>query len=287
MKYVQTKTIGGTAVSSILGLNPWSGPWDAWDRIVNGTTIEPNEAMERGTRLEGPIAEIAQGVLGIDLVEPAETTTIIDDVFSASADRFGYVDGKRQAIIEIKTASSYATIDPVPNHYWLQVQHYLWAFNLDRGVLVALQAFPEVFRMLDTADDVDFALTRKAAKLITHEIERDPRYGEHTIPKLRDWFTRHIVNGEAPDVDGSKACRVGLFGLHEERTAESEAEPELDALLTLRQAAKNTEAKQKEQRDIIENQIRAKMAHRRKVSGSEYSCTLSRNNRLTFKEVAN
>jgi len=285
MKYQQTKTIGGTAVSQILGLNPWSGPWDAWDRILNGTQIEPNEAMERGTRLEGPIAEIAQGVLGFDLVEPAETTTIIDDVFSASVDRFGYIDGKRRAIIEIKTASKYATIDPVPNHYWLQVQHYLWAFNLDRGVLVALQAYPEVFRMLDTADDVDFALQRNAAQLIVHEIERDPRYGELTIPKLRNWFERHIVGGEIPDIDGSKACRVGLFGLHEERTAEGEAEPELASLLLARQEIRATEARQKEERELVENQIRAQMANRRKVTADGLTCTLSKNNRLTFKEA--
>ncbi len=285
MKYQQTKTIGGTAVSQILGLNPWSGPWDAWDRILNGTQIEPNEAMERGTRLEGPIAEIAQGVLGFDLVEPAETTTIIDDVFSASVDRFGYIDGKRRAIIEIKTASKYATIDPVPNHYWLQVQHYLWAFNLDRGVLVALQAYPEVFRMLDTADDVDFALQRNAAQLIVHEIERDPNYGELTIPKLRNWFERHIVGGEIPDIDGSKACRVGLFGLHEERTAEGEAEPELASLLLARQEIRATEARQKEERELVENQIRAQMASRRKVTADGLTCTLSKNNRLTFKEA--
>lgn len=285
MKYQQTKTIGGTAVSQILGLNPWSGPWDAWDRILNGTQIEPNEAMERGTRLEGPIAEVAGEVLGLDLVEPVETTTIIDDVFSASVDRFGYDGGKRCAIIEIKTASKYATLEPVPNHYWLQVQHYLWAFNLDRGVLVALQAYPEVFRMLDTVEDVRFALERNAAELIVHEIERDPKYGALTIPKLRDWFERHINGGETPTIDGSKACRDGLFGLHDDRTEESEAEPELASLLLARQELRAEEARQKEERELVENHIREQMAHRRKVTIDGLACTLSKNNRLTFKEA--
>ena len=284
MAYRQTKTIGGTAVSAILGLNPWAGPWDAWQRILHNVQPETNEAMERGARLEGPIAEVWGGRAGLTLVEPLQGTVIIDDTFSATADRIAFQDGKAQAIIEIKTASKYATIDPVPNHYWLQVQHYLWAYKMDRGILVALQAFPEVFRMLDTADDVAFALSRKAAQLVVHEIERDPNYETHTIPRLRAWFERHILGGEVPDVDGSKACRDGLFSLHEERTEQGEADDELDALINLRMAVRDAEAKQKTQRDLIENQIRDKMAHRRKIVGTDVSCTLSKNNRLTFKE---
>ena len=55
--------------------------------------------------------------------------------------------------------------------------------------------------------------------------------------------------------------------------------------LLARQELRATEARQKEEREIVENQIRAQMAHRRKVTADGLTCTLSKNNRLTFKAV--
>tara|TARA_B100001175_G_C19505406_1_gene640587 strand:+ start:290 stop:1147 length:858 start_codon:yes stop_codon:yes gene_type:complete len=284
MAYKQTKTIGGTAVSAILGVNKWATPWDAWRRILHGVQAETNEAMERGLRLEGPIAEVWAMARGQVLVEPSGTR-IVDGVFSATADREVYEGGKLTALVEIKTAGTYGVLDPLPLHYQLQVQHYLWAYDVDVAHLVGLKTADECYRMLDTYGDVDFALRRGAAKLVHHEIQRDPEYAETVIPFLRDWFERHIVNEEPPAVDGSDGCRHGLFDLYRDRMKESVAEPDLDELLLQRQQVRTAEAEHKSRRDLVENKIRAKMADRRKVRGSGVSCTLSKNNRLTFKEI--
>ena len=276
MAYKQTRTIGGTAVSAILGVNPWAGPWDAWQRIVMNTTIPENEAMARGTRLEDPIAQVLGDRLSMTLVEPLEGTIIIDDTFSATADRLGYVDGKLAALIEIKTAGTYGKIDPLPEHYRLQVQHYLWAFGLERGILAGLKTTNETFRMLDTADDVAFALNRGAADLVIHEIPRDPLYSTEVIPVLRDWFERHVLNETPPPADGSDACRVGLSRYYAERDGEMVATDEIVRLIAARDEAKQKEAEAKANKQHFENQLRAALGNHKRAVGGGYSVTLAR-----------
>lgn len=276
MSYKQTKTIGGTAVSAILGVNPWSGPWDAWDRIVNGHQIATTEAMRRGVRLEAAVADIAADRLGLTLIEPLEGTIIIDDTFSATPDRIGFRNGQREALIEIKTAGTYGKVDPLPEHYRLQVQHYLWALDLDVGYLVALKTTDETFRILDTTEDVAFALQRGAAELVTHRIDKDPAYAREVIPILRDWFERHVLNETPPPADGSDACRVGLAKFYSERDGEMQADEEVLRLIAARDEAKQQEQEAKNNRQHFENQLRAALGNFKRAKGGGYSVTLSR-----------
>jgi predicted phage-related endonuclease len=276
MAYKQTKTIGGTAVSAIVGCNPYAGPWDAWQRILFKTTVPENEAMARGTRLEGPIADVLGPRIGMTLVEPLEGTIIIDDTFSATADRLGYVDGKLQALIEIKTAGTYGKLNPLPEHYRLQVQHYLWAFGLDSGILAGLKTTNETFRMLDNADDVAFALSRGAADLIIHEIPKDPHYEEKIVPYLRRWFNDHIVNEVPPDPDGTDGCRIGLARYYSERDGEMELTKDLERWIQARDHAKQAEADAKANKQHWDNHIRATMGNFKRAVNESYIITMSR-----------
>lgn len=279
MAYKQTKTIGGTAVSAILGVNPWSGPWDAWDRIVNNVQLPVNEAMARGTRLEGPIATVAESRLGLQLVEPIEGTIIIDDTFSATADRLGYSGGSLSALVEIKTAGTYGKLNPLPEHYRLQVQHYLWAYGLDVGVLVGLKTTNETYRILDTADDVAFAIRRGAAELVIHDIEKDPTYAERTIPILRAWFKRHVLGNTPPPADGSAACKDGLTRYFAERdgaVTDADTLTTLDSLVEKRALAKAAEEQAKAERQLIDNQIRAALGNSKRADGNGWRVSLSR-----------
>lgn len=276
MAYKQTRTIGGTAVSAILGVNPYSSPWDAWQRIVMKTEIPENEAMARGTRLEDPIAQVLGARLGMTLVEPLEGTIIIDDTFSATADRLGYVDGKLKALIEIKTSGTYGKLNPLPEHYRLQVQHYLWAFGLEQGILAGLKTTNETFRMLDTADDVAFALSRGAADLIIHEIPRDPLYEREVIPVLRKWFNDYVKNETPPPADDSDGCRIGLSRYYSERDGEMEMTEQIEQWIEARDFAKKAEEEAKKNKQHWDNQIRAALGNYKRAVGGSYSVTLSR-----------
>lgn len=276
MAYKQTKTIGGTAVSAILNVNPWAGPWDAWQRILYNVQAEESEAMRRGTRLEGPIADVLGPRLGMVLVEPLEGTITIDDTFSATADRLGYVNGKLEALIEIKTAGTYGKIDPMPEHYRLQLQHYLWAFGINVGYLAGLKTTNETFRILDTAEDVAFAISRGAAELVIHKIERDPLYESEVIPMLRDWFERHVVGGLPPAADGSDACKAGLARYYSERDGEMKINEEIKALIVERERAREREAEAKEHKASFDNRIRAALGNHKRAYGDGFSVNLSR-----------
>ena len=276
MTYIQTKTIGGTAVSQILGRNKWGGPWDAWERITGRHTVKVNDAMRRGIRLEGPVAEVAEERLGLTLVEPATGTKIVDDVFSCTVDRFAYKEGKLCGIVEIKTAGTFSELDPLPEHYALQLQHYLWGFDLPCGWLVGLKADDGVLEMLDDAEDVRRALDRGVAELVVHEVQRDPYYGSEVIPKLRVWFNSYVLPDVPPPADGSDGCRDGLARYFTSKGEMMEMTDEISELLRnradLKQAEKDVILKRKE----VENTIRQLVGHHRGVKGDGMSFTVSK-----------
>ena len=263
--YIQTKTIGGTKASAILGVNKYQTAFGAWTQILHGSTVPDNEAMSRGRRLEGPIAEVAGARLGLTLIEPPELTKIFDGVFSASVDRFGFIDGELSSIVEIKTASSRVDFREVPKHYDIQVQHYMHLYNLDEAHLVALQADDSVFRLLSDADDVAHAINRDAARLHVFRIERDPAYASEAIPFLRAWFEKHIVGEVPPDADGSDECRLYYTEAAGERVGELEGSDDLFDLALERRAL--SEAKSEIEKKLKENKnkILAKSGEARRV----------------------
>ena len=276
MAYVQTRTIGGTAVSQILGRNKWGGPWDAWRRITGRFKVPENAAMRRGTRLEGPVAEVAEDALGMTLIEPATGTKIIDDVFSGTVDRFAYDGEDLAGIVEIKTAGTFSELTPVPEHYALQLQHYLWCFNLRCGWLVGLKAEDDVLELLDDADDVRRALDRGVAELVIHKVTRDPFYADMIIPRLRDWFKSYVETDTPPPADGSDGCRDGLCEFYTGTADVMEMTDEAEVLITKRMTLKEAEKNIIQERKSVENQLRQLIGEHRAVKGRGLSFTVSK-----------
>lgn len=276
MAYVQTRTIGGTAVSQILGRNKWGGPWDAWRKITGRFTVPVNAAMRRGTRLEDPVAEVAEEALGMTLIEPATGTRIVDDVFSCTVDRFAYDGEDLAGIVEIKTAGTRSELTPVPEHYALQLQHYLWGFNLSCGWLVGLKAEDDVLEMLDDAEDVRKALDRGVAELVIHKVTRDPFYADRIIPRLRDWFKSYVETDTPPPADGSDGCRQGLGQFYTGTADVMEMTDEAEALLLKRRELKQAEKEVTAERKSIENQLRQMIGEHRGVKGRGLGFSVSR-----------
>ncbi len=277
MAWTYTKTIGGTDVAAILGVHPWKSELQAWEGIREHVQIPVNEAMARGTRLEAPVAEIARDILGMTLVEPPEGTITLDDVFSATPDRVAYDSetGQKLAIVEIKTAGSYGTLDPLPRHYELQCQHYMWACGVDVAYLVGIKTTDEVYRLLETADDIRRAIGKKAVEVHVHKIFADPSYASKTVPRLRQWFEKHIVNDEMPSVS-SRAADAGVIDRAcNGRQGEEPMSPRLRQLIDHYNDAKQRESKAKEEKQYHLNEIRQEMGTLKKSIGDDYAVSFS------------
>ena len=136
--------------AAVLGVNPWTTPYQLW-LIKTGRHVQPvNVAMQRGTDLE-PAARLAYETTTGNIMQPL---VLQDGAYSASLDGMT-LDGK--LIVEIKCPMrgrqselwQRVAAGEVPQHYALQIQHqlmvsgaelaHLWVFDGHDGILCTVQ----------------------------------------------------------------------------------------------------------------------------------------------------
>lgn len=127
------KGIGGSDVATILGLNPYKTPFTLW--LEKTGQIQPakveNEYVEWGNLLEPVILEKFKKETGFKVFRNNFVLQHDDYDFMIANIDGEVIDpafGGKRGVLEIKTANERMKndwIDGVPNHYMLQVQHYL------------------------------------------------------------------------------------------------------------------------------------------------------------------
>ena len=166
------KKITGHRIGAIFGMSEFSTPFKVACEIAGlypgdksnkyieaGNAIEP--ILRKWTRVH--IAEIAPslgltGKMGVEEPAPAERCGYdhfhTEKVFGGMVDGYITCDGKRSAILEIKTASDRSKWDDgkggytkVPESYMMQASLYAQLSNLDRIVFVVGFLEEEDYRM--------------------------------------------------------------------------------------------------------------------------------------------
>jgi putative phage-type endonuclease len=139
------KGIGGSDVSVILGLNPYKTAFTLW--LEKTGQIEPaavdNEYVEWGNILEPVIRDKFRRATGFKVYQ--NNFVLQHDVHDFM---IANIDGEvidpefgTRGVLEIKTASERAKndwIDGPPNHYMLQIQHYLAVLNYSYAYVAVL-----------------------------------------------------------------------------------------------------------------------------------------------------
>jgi len=120
--------IGGSDSAAVLGLNPHKSPVDVWlDKTGQRNDDLDNEAMHWGRLLENPIRQHYAATTGRNVAVPADILRS-KTVPHILANVDGLTDDGR--VLEVKTARTdkdwgEAGTDQIPQHYLLQVQHYM------------------------------------------------------------------------------------------------------------------------------------------------------------------
>ncbi len=159
LKY-RRQGIGGSDVSSILGINKWVSCIELWLDKTNQKhrSTETNEAMEWGTILEPVIRNHFSVVTGKPVKEVKAILQhpkyhfMLADVDGITSD-----DNGNSAILEIKTASEYKRdewADGTPAYYVSQCQHYLCVTGLSKAY-VAVLIGGNTFRIFEVDSDTD------------------------------------------------------------------------------------------------------------------------------------
>jgi putative phage-type endonuclease len=127
------KGVGGSDVATILGLNPYKSTFTLW--LEKTGQIEPpevnNEYVEWGNLLEPVIREKFKKETGFKVFQNNFVLQHDTHEFMIANIDGEVIDpafGGERGILEIKTASEHMKKDwqeGPPNHYMLQVQHYL------------------------------------------------------------------------------------------------------------------------------------------------------------------
>ena len=180
--------LGASDAAAILGVSRWRSALDVFNEKVGITKPGPKEEhQEWGLLLEDAIAARYQSETGRRVRKVGTARSAEHPILYSHPDRL--VVGER-GLVEIKVSES--KWDEIPIYYKTQAIQQLITTGrewVDFAVLVRGQRFlkPIPRYMRDRAIEPDF------------------------IAELEEWWARHIVAGEPPDMDGAEGGRRYLL----------------------------------------------------------------------------
>ena len=159
--------------SAVMGISPWSTPYQLWLEKTGRASAKVTQAMQRGTELEPSARAAYEEQTGL-VMQPL---VIEDGAYSASLDGMTLAG---DLVLEIKCPMRGTRSDlwqdvsqgQVPEHYRVQVQHqlmvsgsekaHLWVFDGDKGILTEV-----------TRDEALMARIRDAWEAFQPFLDRD------------------------------------------------------------------------------------------------------------------
>lgn len=211
--------LGASEVAAIMGASPYAGPWDVWAAHTQGGEVPDDEGApeERGVSLADPrvrgsvlepmvllahqtVTGLRTRPLGDHLGHPgtlavtqhptcahlrASLDGVVEDggelgLMEAKTSRYPWQWGPDGAVIE-----GLPEDPPIPPHILVQVHAQLEVSRLpwaDVGVITG-------------------GLTYRHYRVMAH-----PETGCRIVRLVTEWWTRHIIGGQTPDLDDSAAC---------------------------------------------------------------------------------
>lgn len=275
--------IGCSDIAAILGVSPWSTPWDVYQRVKHGAYTDSDDSVKaRGRRMEALVIEDVKRAVGLN-ANAAIVTTLAHRVhpwFVGTPDAlFGPfsrgADDANEYGIEAKTAHDRSawgepcTIDAwsdehvgrVPAYYALQVYGYLEITGAAEWHLGC--AF------------TDWTEGLLPARVYT--FKRDPVIQAQIMARLVEWYERYIIGNEEPPIDGSDACRDALTA----KFPGSPDKPRRDAtddeaaLLAEYRRLSNTIDEAETAKGVVGNQIRALIGDGYGLDSPNHKATLT------------
>lgn len=303
----RTKKVTGTRFATILGLNPWSTPFEMWCAITK-TYEKPFEDTIytiAGKTIEPKQAEYMKKSYGMDLITP--TDRYGQDYFNETWGDFfpenpyfgGMWDylgvdenGTVDTVLEMKTTKRIEDWqNDAPEYYALQAALYAYLLGVDNVIMVA-----SFLEEKDYEDPSKFVPNIK--NTITVEFKVSERYPdfERMVAEVKSWWGEYVTGGISPVYDEKKDAEI-LVAL---RTHNLTPDTDIDALIkeaeglkkevdTTAAAIADKEKRLKEISDIIKEYAMTQFRDGDKkveIKGSTYTWTVSRSETTTIDKKA-
>ena len=214
------KKITATRLATILGLNPWSTPFEVWCEItrtyqkpfedtiytIAGKTIEPKQIAYMRKAYGMNNLRTPTDIYGADYFKKTWGDFFGDiPIFGGMWDSL-LVDRKEhpEAVLEFKTTKrSEDWVKDIPEYYAIQAALYAYLLGIDDVIMVA-----------SFLEEGDYAHPEQyvpsAANTITVEFKVSERYPDFDlmIEKAKKWWNDHVVTGISPAFDEKKDAEI-------------------------------------------------------------------------------
>ena len=303
----RTKKVTGTRFATILGLNPWSTPFEMWCAITK-TYEKPFEDTiytVAGKTIEPKQAEYMKKSYGMDLVTPTDRygadyfNKTWGDFFPENPHFGGMWDylgvdenGNVDTVLEMKTTKRIEDWqNDAPEYYALQAALYAYLLGVNNVIMVA-----SFLEEKDYADPSKYVPNIK--NTITVEFKVSERYPdfERMVAEVESWWGEYVAGGISPVYDEKKDAEI-LAAL---RTHNLTPDTDIDALVKEAEGLKtevdkataaiaDKEKRLKEINDIIKEHAMKQFRDGDKkveIKGSTYTWTVSRSETATIDKKA-
>lgn len=234
----KTKKVTGTRFATILGLNPWSTPFEMFCAITK-TYEKPFEDTIytiAGKTIEPKQAEYMKKSYGMELISPTDRygegyfNKTWGDFFPDSKHLGGmwdYLgvdeDSKVDTVLEMKTTKRIEDWqDDIPEYYALQAALYAYLLGVDNVIMVA--------SFLEEKDYKDPAKYKPSIKnTVTREFKVSERYPDFAdkVAAVENWWNEYVATGISPVYDEKKDAEI----LQALRTNTLSPDTDINALL--------------------------------------------------------
>ena len=233
------KKLTATRFATVLGLNPWSTPFEVWCEItrtyqkpfedtiytVAGKTIEPKQAqyMKKSYFMTNIVTPT--DIYGEDYFSRTYGDFFKDEpIFGGMWDYLLYDEnGKPVTVLEMKTtkrAEDWAK--DIPEYYALQAALYAYLLGVDDVIMVA-----SFLADKDYKDSAHFVPSAKNTITVPFKVsERYPEF-KKLVKKAEKWWKDHVETGISPAYDEKADAEI----LKELRTNTLNPESDIEALL--------------------------------------------------------
>jgi predicted phage-related endonuclease len=194
------RRIGGSDIAKLLGLSPYGGPLEVYERIVLGKEAEWNAAMQRGAAVEPVLRALAQNMLGVE-VEETESDYHKHPTLEyahAQIDDLARWSGL-PVVVDYKSCNRFAKgwgaahTDQVPEH---QRAQFAWEMMCaDRELCIPVVGFGE-----DVPPPEIFSISH----VLPYQVERCPLFESHMKAVASEFWERHILPEVPPPSTGRK-----------------------------------------------------------------------------------
>ena len=215
----RTKKITGTRFATILGLNPWSTPFEMWLAITKTYEIPFEDTIytKAGKAIEPKQAEYMKKSYGMDIITPTDRygedyfKSTWGDFFPESKHLGGMWDylgvdenGVVDTVLEMKTTKRIEDWqNDAPEYYALQAALYAYLLGVDNVIMVA-----SFLEEKDYADPTKYTPNIKNTITVEFKVsERYPDFAEK-IKFVENWWAEYVDSGISPVYDEKKDAEL-------------------------------------------------------------------------------